>query len=171
MNAPESRRHFDLVDLDEDHAKGLAFNMLFMIWRRRTLATAYTRGMQIVRELGAKYPEGVGVLQVVEVDAIPPDSAARSAFVEFFHLKEINHYSVTHEGSGFKAASVRAIAAAAHAMARPRCAHSVHSTLLSAAEWHAKRQIELGHTEDATRIESIAQALRRLHWEKYPGFR
>src|ERR1044071_1996620 len=79
MNAPESRRHFDLLDLDEDHAKGLAFNMLFMIWRRRTLATAYTRGMQIVRELGTKYPEGVGVLQVVAVDAIPPDSAARSA--------------------------------------------------------------------------------------------
>jgi hypothetical protein len=171
MNAPDSKRHFDLIDLDEDHAKGLAFNMLFMIWRRRTLATAYTRGMQLVRELGQKYPEGVGVLQVVEVDAIPPDSSARAAFVDFFHLKEIKHSSLTHEGSGFKAASVRAIAAAAFAVARAKSAYSVHSTLLSAAEWHEKRQIELGHREDATRIESIAQALRRLHWEKYPGFR
>ena len=99
------------------------------------------------------------------------DSSARAAFVDFFHLKEIKHSSLTHEGSGFKAASVRAIAAAAFAVARAKSAYSVHSTLLSASEWHEKRQIELGHREDATRIESIAQALRRVHWEKYPGFR
>jgi hypothetical protein len=168
MILPDPRRQFEVLDLDEDHAKGIAFNMLFMVWRRRTLATAYTRGMQIVRELGAAYPEGIGVLQTVEVDAIPPDAQARGAFVEFFHLKEIKHYSVTHEGSGFKAASVRAIAAAAHAMARPKCAHSVHSTVASAAQWHERQQVLLARREPAAQIELIAQTLRQMHWDKYP---
>jgi hypothetical protein len=168
MIVPESRRQFEVLDLDEDHAKALAFNMLFMVWRKRTLATAYTRGMQIVRELGLTCPGGIGVLQVVEVDAVPPESAARTAFVEFFHLKEIKHYSVTHEGSGFKAASVRAIAAAAHAMARPKCAHSVHSSLAKAAEWHEKQQLLIGRGEPASQIQLIAQALRQIHWEKFP---
>jgi len=169
MILSEPRKQFELLDLDEDHAKGVAFNMLFMVWRRRTMAAAYTRGMQIVRELGASCPEGVGVLQTVEVDAIPPDSQARTAFVEFFHLKEIKHYSVTHEGSGFKAASVRAIAAAAHAMARPKCAHSVHSLVSSAAQWHERQQRMIGRQEPAQQIELIIQTLRNMHWEKFPA--
>ena len=163
------RRQFEVLDLDEDHAKGVAFNMLFMVWRRRTMAAAYTRGMAIVRELGASCTEGVGVLQVVEADAVPPDGPARGAFVEFFHLKEIKHYSVTHEGSGFKAASVRAIAAAAHAMARPKCAHSVHSLVSSAAQWHEQQQQLIGRHEPAQQIAVIAQSLRNLHWEKFPA--
>ena len=168
MILSDPRKQFEVLDLDEDHAKGVAFNMLFMIWRRRTLASAYTRGMQIVRELGALEPEGVGVFQVVEVDAIPPDAQARGAFIEFFHLTQIKHYSVTHEGSGFKDASIRAIAAAAHAMARPKCAHSVHSLVASAAEWHEGQQRLLGRKEPATQIAVIAQTLRNMHWEKFP---
>jgi hypothetical protein len=169
MNAPHSQKDFELVDLDDDHVKGLAFNMLFMVWRRRTLATAYTRGMQLIRELGAKHPEGVGVLQVVEVEAVPPDASARSAFVEFLDLRAIKHASLTYEGDGFKAASVRAIVGGALAVARARSVYSVHSTVSRAAEWHEAQQAQIGHMESAKRIESVAQALRRMHWEKFPS--
>ena len=142
--------------------------MLFMVWRRRTLALAYARGMQLIRKLGELSPEGVGVLNVVESEAVPPDSEARRAFVELFHQKELKHFSVTHEGDGFKAASVRAIAAAAHAMARPHCAHSVHSSVVAAAQWHASEQRKLGRSEQGSQILVVTQGLRKIHFDRYP---
>src|SRR5580704_9610333 len=50
---------FELLEIDEDHAKARAFNMLFMVWRRRTLADAYGRSVALARELVAKFPEGM----------------------------------------------------------------------------------------------------------------
>jgi hypothetical protein len=158
----------NVVELDEDHAKAVEFNMLFIVWRRRTMSAPYRRGMHIVRGLAARFPEGVGVCQVVEVDAVPPDSDARTAFVEFLRLAALKHYSVTHDGVGFKAASVRAIVASGHALARPTCKHSVHSSMASAAGWHAAAQAVLGRHESAMQIENIVRALRAVHRDRYP---
>jgi hypothetical protein len=157
-----------LIELDADHAKAIAFNMLFMVWRRRTASEAYAAGMVLIEELGYRYPEGVGVCNVVEVDAIPPDAEARKKFVELLHLPSLRHFSVTHEGVGFKAASVRAIVAGTHAFARPTTQHSVHSRLTDAGRWHARMQLALGHHEPAERIVQVANALRALHRHQFP---
>lgn len=159
----------ELVEVDADHAKAIAFNMLFVVWRHRTLASAYHAGMRIAAELAKRYPEGIGILNIIELEALPPDAAARQAFVELLHLPQLRHFSVTHEGTGFKAASIRAVVASSHALARPKCAHSVHSNLADAVRWHVKKQQALQHDEPAERIERVARALRALHRHQYPS--
>lgn len=168
MNRPP-QREFDIAAIDEDHVKGVAFNIVFMVWRRRTLAEPYRAGARLVAQLGAKFPEGVGVMQVVEVDAVPPDSDARKVFVEFLKQEIIKHYSVTHEGTGFKAASVRAIVSGVQTLARPTFEHSVHSSVAAAARWAAAQNKRIGRNDDPAAIERVFQALRKIHVERYPN--
>jgi hypothetical protein len=160
---------FLLVASDSDHLKAVAFNMLFMVWRRRTVSVAFRHGMELVRELIARYPRGVGVCQIVEVDAIPPDSETRAAFVECMKMEGIKHFSLTHDGVGFKAAAVRAITAGVHALARPKFKLAVFSSVAEAAHWHAIAQAELGRRETAAEIEEIVRDLRELHRNRFPA--
>ncbi len=165
---PPPGNDLEVVAMDEDHIKGTAFNLLFMVWRRRTLAEPYRGGIQLVNELALKHPEGVGVIQVVETEASPPDSEARKAFTDFLKLTAIRHFSVTHEGSGFKAASVRAITSGVHALARPSFDHAVHSTVAEAARWAAVHNKSIGRNDDWQAIERVMQTLRKIHLDKYP---
>jgi hypothetical protein len=161
-------KDFEVVAIDEDHVKGIAFNIAFMVWRKRTLVGPYRAGIQLVAAMGLKHPTGVGVMQVVETEAVPPDSETRKAFTEFLQLKAIKHFCVTHEGTGFKAASVRAIVSGVHALARPSFEHAVHSTVADASRWAANQNRRIGRTDDWQAIERVMQALRKLHLEKYP---
>lgn len=159
---------FELAGIDRDHAKGIAFNMLFMTWRFHTHATAVRPCFDIIADLAARFKEGVAVCHVVEADALPPTPAARKLISEILRLPSVKHYSVTHEGTGFKAASIRAVVAGIHALARPSCAHSVHGSFAHAAKWHAIQQAALGRKESASQIEATFDALRARHRERYP---
>jgi hypothetical protein len=159
----------EVVAVDSDHIKGTAFNILFMVWRRRTLFAAYHAAIAVVNGLAPKHPNGIGVMHVVETEASPPDGEARKAFAEFMRLPVIRHFCVTHEGTGFKAASVRAIASGVHALARPPYAHAVHSTVADASRWAAEQNRQLGRNDDWQAIERVMQTLRRMHVEKFPN--
>jgi hypothetical protein len=76
---------------------------------------------------------------------------------------------VTHDGTGFKAASVRAIVSGVNALARPTFAHSVQSSVPDAARWAAAQNRAIGAADDAAAIERALQSLRRLHVDKYPS--
>jgi hypothetical protein len=158
---------YTLTESDSDHIKGVVGNMLFMVWVVRTEYACYRRGADIVRMLGPRYPMGVGVLNVVEESAMPPDSRARGEFASFLRLPEIRHFSVTHEGHGFKAAAVRAIVSAAQFIASPPYPHAVHATVGQAAAWHAEHNRRLGIELTAERIEDVVTDLRRRHFERY----
>ena len=159
----------EVVTIDEDHIKGTAFNIAFMVWRRRTLVGPYREGIQLVSALALKHPTGVGVMQVVETEASPPDSETRKAFADFLKQKAIQFFSVTHEGTGFKAASVRAIVSGVHALARPSFEHAVHSTVADASRWVAAQNRRIGRRDEWQAIERVMQTLRRIHLEKYPS--
>jgi hypothetical protein len=159
----------EVAAVDADHIKGTAFNIAFMVWRHRTLVGPYRDGIALVNRLALKYPNGVGVMHVVETEASPPDSDARKAFTEFLKQPVIKHFSVTHEGSGFKAASVRAIVSGVHALARPSFEHAVHSTVADAARWAANLNRQIGRTDDWQAIERVMQTLRKMHLEKFPS--
>jgi hypothetical protein len=73
---------FELVEIDPDHLKASAFNMLFMIWRRESLAEPFRRSVALVEQLAKKSKSQIGVCQLVEPEAIAPDAAARAAFTE-----------------------------------------------------------------------------------------
>jgi len=166
--APTVGELFRLVELDGDHAKAIAFNMLFVVWRKRTLAAVYRRSMAIAAELAVQFPEGVGVCQTVEVDTTPPDGDARRAFVEFMKVDTVKHFSVIHDGTGFKAASVRAIMSSVHMLGRPKFRLAVHSSVPAAAAWHAVEQVAIGRRETPEMIERVVRGLRQLHHDRYP---
>ena len=165
---PAPTEPFRLVELDGDHAKAIAFNMLFVVWRKRTLGAVYRRSLAIASELAEHFPEGVGVCQTVEVDTTPPDSDARLAFVEFMKVDTVKHFSVIHDGTGFKAASVRAIMSSVHMLGRPKFRLTVQSSVPAAAAWHAAEQAAIGRRETAEIIEKIVRSLRQLHHDRYP---
>ena len=159
----------EVVALDEDHIKGTAFNILFMVWRRRTLLTPFRESIELVNRLAIKHPAGVGVMQIVETEASPPDSETRKALAgDFLQQKAIQHFSMTYEGADFKAASVRGIVFGAQALARPSFAYSVHATVADASRWAASQNRRLGRSDEWQAIERVMQTLRNIHLEKYP---
>lgn len=176
MTAPSRQRaslaapapSIEILVMDRDHAKGIAFNMLFMTWRFHTHATAVRPCFEIVESLAARFREGVGVCHVVDANALPPTAAARKLISEVLRLPVVKHYSVTHEGGGFKAASIRAVVAGIHALARPSCPHSVHGSFADAAAWHAVHQAEIGRSETARQIYEAFETLRSKHLQAYP---
>lgn len=159
---------FKLVDADKDHAKATAFNMLFMVWRYETRPGAYRRGIRLAEELGAKFAGGIGIAQVVEMEAVPPSAETRKIFIDLWRQAPVKHYSVTHEGTGFKAASVRAVVGTVHALGCRNCEHAVHKSIRQAAEWHARQQALIGRTESAEMIELALRKLRSEHRERFP---
>ncbi len=158
----------EVVAIDADHIKGTAFNIAFMVWRRRTLVGPYRDGISLVNSLAIKHPAGVGVMHVVETEASPPDTDARKAFADFLKQPVIKHFSVTHEGTGFKAASVRAIVWGVHALARPSFEHAVHNSVADASRWAAQQNAAVGRRDEWQSIERVMQTLRRMHVEKFP---
>lgn len=159
---------FEVVEIDQDHIVATASNMLFLVWSLHTHASAYRRAIRFASQLAERFKEGVGACHYLEVTVIPPGSETRKAFVDFLRLPGLEHFSVTHEGAGFKAASVRAVVAGVHALGRPTCEHTVHKSINEAAEWHAAQQARLGRRESADVIAKTIRTLRTLHKERYP---
>ena len=156
---------FRLLEVDEDHAKATAFNMLFTLWCKETQVSAYIRMSNALKKLAVAFPRSVGVLQTVEKDAQPPNAAARTAFNEFLKLAStcVAHYSTLHEATGFKAAAVRAVVSSVYLVARPTFEHAVFSTLSESAAWHAQRQRLLGRDETPEQIAGVVRKLREAY--------
>jgi hypothetical protein len=160
---------FELLDVDADHVKGAAFNMLFAIWRFHTHYEPYRRCLHWSGQLEKRHPGGIGVMHIVDTTAIPPDAPTRRLFADGVRHGAVRHYSVVHIGRGFKAASIRAVVAGTFALARPSAGHAVHSNINEAAVWHAVQQRRIGRNESAEQIARVAEGLRQLHAERYPG--
>jgi hypothetical protein len=158
-----------VVQTDYDHAQGVAYNLVLLVWRRRTMPEPYRAAMALATEHARKHPGGIGVMQVVEVDAVPPEAEARKVFTEFMKWPGVAHFSVTHEGGGFKAASVRAIVMGVTALSRPNFPHSVQSSVSDASSWAAAQNRAIGAMADPRAIERALQSLRRLHLQKFPA--
>ena len=155
----------EVVEIDEDHVKGIYKNALFMVWARQTLAPAYRRAFSLVERLRSRHPQDVIVFQVVEDTAIPPEPDAKQTMAEFLKVEGIKQFSVVFEANGFKAAAVRAIVHAGQAMARPRFPHSVHQSVPASAAWNAA----LAHEHSAAELQEAVQLLREHHRAAYPG--
>lgn len=152
-----------VFEVDANHGKAHAKNMLFIVWQKETTAAAYARAAEVILSMAQRFPNGIGVLQTVETGALPPDQAARKKFVKVIEACEsrVGHYSVVHEGAGFKAASVRAIMLGVYGYARPTFPHKIFGSLREAARWHVQRQSETGQIYlDEAAIMKAVETLR-----------
>src|SRR4051812_8003853 len=93
LTEKQTRPELTVLEIDEDHAVGVAFNMGFVVWQHRTTRLAYRRYREVLLKLAEAHPEGVASLQLLARDITPPDAAARREFVEFLHLTHVKHSS------------------------------------------------------------------------------
>jgi hypothetical protein len=161
--APPSRGEgLRIIGVDEDHGKATSGNMLLVVWKKLTTAQACIGVTRDLSELARRYPQGVGVLQVLEINATPPDAEAREKVLEFLHFcgGRVTHHSLVYGGSGFRAAAVRAIIAGFYLAARPRFAHKVFASLPQAVEWHALCEVQLDPAMTMARLSEDISSLR-----------
>lgn len=151
-----------IIGVDEDHGKATSGNMLLVVWKKLTTAQACMGVTRDLAELARRYPEGVGVLQVLETNATPPDAKAREKVLEFLRFCDgrVTHHSLVYGGSGFRAAAVRAIIASFYLAARPRFAHKVFASLAEALEWHAGCEAQLDQAMTMARLTEDMSSLR-----------
>lgn len=83
-----------------------------------------------------EYPDGIGLLTIIEDKAPAPDNDARSRIADFLGQAEfIAASGVAFEGSGFRAAAVRSIVSGLTILARQPFPHKVFSSISSTMDW------------------------------------
>src|SRR5689334_5080604 len=134
------RPAIEVLEVLEAHAFATWRNMLILVWRHRTEATAVRRARGHLIELTKRYPYGIGLMQVATPEAEPPDADARGAITDMLAAGRggVVCSSVIYGGTGFWMASVRALVASVAMLARPGFPHQVFATVEEAADWHSR---------------------------------
>lgn len=140
--------------------------MVFAYWARETQLSSFRRCCDQLSRLALACPEGVGICQVVGLEAVPPSTETRGEITKLMKDSvggRLIHYSIVHEGTGFKAASVRAIVSASHMLANTATHLAVFNSITEAAKWHAKEQAALKRRETFEQIAGVIYALQKEH--------
>lgn len=154
-----------LIASDADAVLGRWNTLVVRIWRGPTTAEGLRAYEGEIERLGRAHGRGVAVLAVVEEGAPLPDAAARRGLAELItrHALSIRGYALVCEGSGFRAAAVRAVSLSIAMIIRPQLANDVFTDTAAAARWLAPRfHLASGRAPSPLEIEGAAAELRRL---------
>ncbi len=129
-----------VIEVDEDHVMGTWAEFLIMVWRVKTLLPAVQRAKLVMRELAKAHPNGIASLAIVEQTALPPEQDVRRELSALLSggAGHVKSSSVVHEGTGFKAATVRGVVTALSMFGKLPFPHVIHATVSESAEWHMK---------------------------------
>jgi hypothetical protein len=132
-----AREAAEPIVLDTDHVAGSFGNFGIFIWRFRTLTEAVKAGAEMMRELQNRYPQGVGLVQVVEPTGTAPDAECRKALAELLERgrNAIRCSSVIYEITGFKGAAMRSVVSTLSLIARTDFPHRVFASTTEALQW------------------------------------
>jgi hypothetical protein len=146
----------------ETHAMGVHCNVAMALWRgETTLAGIHDLG-KLLRAVRLRHPGGIGLLQVVEPNAPPPDARARNAIASLLagEREALSCSALVFEEAGFKMAAVRAIVSGITALARPGYPHVVFADVVKGVHWmHGLLPRSGGHPATPA---GVGQALARL---------
>lgn len=124
-----------VLHTERDFAVGKCGPVFIVIWKVDTTE----KGMKRVADLfrATSLPQRIGMLTVVDADATMPSAEARNLGAAFLakNSNRIVASAVVHEGSGFKAAAVRAVVTGLSMLARQPFPHKVFSEVQPAASW------------------------------------
>ncbi|HWL87333.1 MAG TPA: hypothetical protein VNO21_16125 [Polyangiaceae bacterium] len=107
------------------------------IWRvHTTLAGIRTLG-RCFDDFRRSFPEGVGLVTIVEPGAPLPPTEARQALGQLLAeaAGSIRYSAVVYEGGGFRASAVRGVVSSLILLARPPFPHRVFATTTEACAW------------------------------------
>lgn len=125
--------------VDNDHAIGTSEGLLLCVWRMRTTPEAISELKGIVSRLIATSRDKIIMLTVVEAGADMPDAAVRNALTDLFNrvAPSVIASALIFEGTGFKAATVRALTTTINMVTRQPFPHKVFATVSEASTWLA----------------------------------
>jgi hypothetical protein len=86
-------------------------------------------------EQGVRFKEGIGCLAIIPVNARPPPQATRKAMTAAIEGAPLRCFCWFVEGSGFQAATVRAVITGLRLVSRPSYPTHVASDLEEAIRW------------------------------------
>jgi hypothetical protein len=124
-----------VLHAESDFAVGRCGPVFIVVWKVDTTPVGMSRVAALFRS--ADLPERVGMLTIIDEDATMPSSEARDIGAAFLakNRGRIVASAVAHEGSGFKAATVRAIVTGLSLLARQPFPHKVFPDAQQAASW------------------------------------
>jgi hypothetical protein len=139
-------------------------NVAIAVWRVYTLVPDIEAVSSMLTRLSAKHPQGLGLVQVVEVGAIVPVADARTALARM--LRDGSHFircaAVVYLGTGFGAAAVRGVVTGLHMLSRHDFPHEVKDSVRDAATMIAQHLCpdQTARTDFARHLEIAIEKVR-----------
>ena len=125
--------------IEDDFAVGDFDSVLFCIWRNETSQRGIETARRAIDGLATRYPTGIGMIVIVEKDAVLPGPDERAELSAL--LKHSGHVAVASalvfEGEGLRATAVRSLVTGLSMLARQPYPHRVFSDVEAAARWIA----------------------------------
>ncbi|MDB4987093.1 MAG: hypothetical protein JWN04_2271 [Myxococcaceae bacterium] len=141
------------------------------VWIDETPVSAIQEAQLLLERLSVDWPEGIGFFQVIGEDNQSIETPARNALKELLRASRasIRAAPVVYEGTGFRAAAVRAIVTGLLSQRSYGFPHRVYSTLedgaLSVAREFEKRE----PTRFARELCEAMAGLRDAHARAFPS--
>ena len=155
----------EIVSLGRDHAIGIWHCFLIQIWRHGTSLDCARTVRDAAKRLAAEREGALATIIVVESGAAMPDGDTRAELARMVDDQKgrMVAAALVHEGSGFRAAAVRAVMTGMMTLAKQPFPHHVVANVADGAKWLATRErLPAG---DVAEIERVVEALRA----KIPG--
>lgn len=148
-----------VIEVDANHCFASCGPILLMVWRRETTRPGVMKARRAILALAERHPGGLGLVMIVESTAEVPSGEVRSALSQalgdFGPL--VRRSALIHEGTGFRAAAVRAIVTGISLVARQPYPHQVFDRVELAVTW-----VVQGLPRDAPSAEDLRDAIGAL---------
>ena len=125
---------------DRDHCIGIWRNLGVAIWRSRVTEGIALSARELTRELVTQFPQGFGLLNVIQEGIGIPTPEARAIFATALRTASprLLRAGVVVEGAGFQAAAIRAFSAGINLFIRATFPFHIFTALPDAAPWLAE---------------------------------
>jgi hypothetical protein len=162
LRALAGRESMQVLGIDDDHIIGNAWNVSMLVWGKRTTLHAIAASERAILAHAARFPEGIGLLTVVEeISEIPNDEERKALSVLLGSLSgKLKRSAVAHEGTGFRAAAVRGVATGLTLLARIPFPHRTFEGMEPAVTWLMEGLPE--RPVEAPVVLAAAREMRRL---------
>jgi hypothetical protein len=145
-------------------------NVCIAVWIDETPAGAVRDVQQLIGRMGSEWPEGIAFLQVIGEDNQTIDGPARAALKSLLLAGRgaLREAPVVYEGTGFRAAAIRAIVTGLLSQRSFGFPNRVYSTVDEAALTVARRFEKREPTRLARELCEALAALRDRHQRDFP---
>jgi hypothetical protein len=135
--APIERDSVVVLSSNADYTSARYQDLLLQIWHKQTTLAGVAAFRHGVSKLAAERREGLRVLVIVEPGASLPPRECRSEIAEVMvgHKRSIRAAGLAFEGTGFGAASIRAVVTGLNLLAQHPFPYRVFSSISEALAW------------------------------------